>query len=273
VVVNTFDPRGLGATPGVRSFDATPAKSAMGDVNPNFGKGDPGADAGIAVGLGGAEDHLALSTVSKYTGGMAIYNTNDFDKGLDKILARGNGYYSLAFRPADGLDNKTHKLEIKVKRNGVKVYSHTRYLARPDTRTTPRTKEESIANAARSPLARNDIDVTPNVALRFNLGKEANVDIHILIDARKLNLAEVNGHYKDTLDLVVFVFDQAGRNRGGYSDTLTIDLNKEQYDKAMQEGLVYDTGTTVQPDYYQIRVVVREESTSAVGHSRKYVEG
>ncbi len=152
VVVNTFDPRGLAATPGVKGFQSTPAKSALGGNDPTdatFGKGDPGANAAISVGLTAGEDHLALSTVSKYTGGHAVYNTNDFDKGLDKILSRGNGYYKLAFRTAD-LDNKDHKLEIKVKRSGTKVYSHTRYLARADTRSVPRTKEEAIAAAARS---------------------------------------------------------------------------------------------------------------------------
>src|SRR5205814_6323953 len=110
VVVNTFDPRGLGATPGVKGFQATPAKSALGGNDPGdalFGRGDPGANAAISTGLGAGEDHLALSTVSKYTGGHAVYNTNDFDAGLQKILSRGNGYYTLAFRPAE-LDNKDH---------------------------------------------------------------------------------------------------------------------------------------------------------------------
>jgi VWFA-related protein len=274
VVVNTFDPRGLAATPGVKGFQATPAKSALGGSDPTdatFGKGDPGANAAISVGLTAGEDHLALSTISKYTGGYAVYNTNDFDKGLDKILSRGNGYYTLAFRPAD-LDNKDHKLEIKVKRGGVRVYNHTHYLARADTRTAPRTKDEAVAAAARSPLAKNDIDVTPNVAVKFNPGGNASLDLHVLIDAKKLNFNEAEGHYKDSLDLVGFVFDQLGRNRGGFSETINLNLTKEDYQKAIVEGLTYTASTNVQPDYYQVRVVVREDSSGNVGSFSKYLE-
>ncbi len=274
VVVNTFDPRGLAATPGVKGFQATPAKSALGGADPSdalFGRGDQGSNAAISVGLGAGEDHLALSTVSKYTGGHAVYNTNDFDEGLQKILARGNGYYTLAFRP-DNLDNKDHKLEIKVKRSGARVYSHTRYLARAEARTVPRTKVEAVAAAARSPLARNDIDVTPNVALKLNPGGNANLDLHVLIDAKKLNFNEAEGRYQDSLDLVGFIFDQLGRNRGGFSETINLNLSKEDYQKALAEGLTYTASTNVQPDFYQVRVVVREDSTGNVGSFSKYLE-
>ena len=275
VVVNTFDPRGLRATPGVKGFQATPAKSALGGNDPTdatFGKGDPGANSALGIGLGGGEDHLALSTVSKYTGGHAVYNTNDFEEGLNKILSRSNGYYTLAFRPAEGMDNKTHKLEVRVKRGGTRVYSHTRYLARAEGRTTPRTKEEAVAAAARSPLARNDIDLTPNVAVKLNAGKDANVDIHLLIDAKKLNFNEVGDSYQDSLDVVGMVFDQTGRNRGGFSETINLNLPRADYQKALAEGLTYSASTEVQPDYYQVRVIVRESGSGNLGSFSKYLE-
>jgi len=275
VVVNTFDPRGLRATPGVKGFQATPAKSALGGNDPTdatFGKGDPGANSALGIGLGGGEDHLALSTVSKYTGGHAVYNTNDFEEGLNKILSRSNGYYTLAFRPAEGMDNKTHKLEVRVKRGGTRVYSHTRYLGRAQGRTTPRTKEEAVAAAARSPLARNDIDLTPNVAVKLNAGKDANVDIHLLIDAKKLNFNEVGDSYQDSLDVVGMVFDQTGRNRGGFSETINLNLPRADYQKALAEGLMYSASTEVQPDYYQVRVIVRESGSGNLGSFSKYLE-
>jgi len=271
VVVNTLDARGLAATAGVKSFQSTPAKSAADMPTANFGRGDQGANAAISVGLNSAEDHLALSTVSKYTGGHAVYNTNDFDEGLQKILSRGNGYYTIAFRPAE-LDNKDHKLEVKVKRKDVRVYNHTRYLARADTRTVPRTKEEAIAAAARSPLAKNDLDVTPNVAVKLNPAGNASVDLHMLIDAKKLTFNEADGHYRDSLDLVGFIFDQMGRNRGGFSETINLNLTKEDYQRAIVEGLTYTASTNVQPDYYQVRVVVREDSSGNVGSFSKYLE-
>jgi VWFA-related protein len=275
VVVNTYDPRGLRATPGVKSFQATPARSALGGNDPSdilFGRGDPGANSALGVGLDAGEEHLGLSTVSKYTGGLAVYNTNDFDEGLNKILLRSSGYYTLAYRPTESLDNKFHKLEVKVRRGGTRVYNHTRYLARPDTRTTPRTKEEAIAAAARSPLAKNEIDVTPNVAVKLNPGKNADVDIHILIDAKKLNLHPVGDRYQDTLDIVGLLFDQMGRSRKGFSETINLDLSQADYQKALAEGLIYSASTDLPPDYYQVRIVVREDGTGSLGSFSKYLE-
>jgi hypothetical protein len=74
---------------------------------------------------------------------------------LDKIVSRSRGYYVLAYTPEDQFDNKFRKLQIKVKRDGLKVYSHTGYLAREDrTSGKPLTKEQSILQAAKSPLAK-----------------------------------------------------------------------------------------------------------------------
>jgi hypothetical protein len=281
VVINTLDPRGLRATAGVKPFQATPGKSAMGGgmtsasqiEDQNFGKGDQGVNSAVATGsLNGGADHLGLSTVSKYTGGLAIYNTNDFDEGLNKILARSNGYYTLAFRPAEQLDNKFHKLEIRVRRSGARVYTHTRYRAREETATAPRTKEEEIAAAARSPLAKRDIDVTPNVTVKFLAGNKAAVDIHMLIDAKKLHFNETGDHYQVSLDVVGFVFDQVGRNRGGFSETMNLNLTRDEYQRALLEGLPYSANTELPPDYYQVRAIVREASSGSLGTFSKYVE-
>src|SRR5262249_26132789 len=121
-------------------------------------------------------EHLGLNTVSKATGGVSVVNTNNFDSGLDKILAHSNGYYTLAYSPNETFDRKFHKIEIKVKRSNVHLYSHAGYTAIEDSAARANvTKEETIAAAARSPLAKNEIDVTPNIGVKLNPGKNANV--------------------------------------------------------------------------------------------------
>ena len=276
VVINSLDPRGLRASAAVKPFQMTPAKSALGGNDPGdilFGRGDPGAESALGPMLAGASEHLGLSTVASTTGGVSVVNTNNFDSGLDKILARSNGYYTLAYTPSEKFDRKFHKIEIKLKRSGLKVYSHAGYVAREEAAATaPRTKEEGIAAAARSPLAKNDLDVTPNVTVRFLAGNKAAMDIHMLIDARKLHFDETGDHYHDTLDVVGFVFDQTGRNRGGFSETMNLDLTRDEYQRALLHGLPYSANTEVQPDYYQVRAVVREASSGGLGTFSKYVE-
>lgn len=275
VVVHSLDPRGLRATPGVKGFQATPAKSAMGGNDAGdalFGRGDPGSESAIGGMLAGGAEHLGLSTVAKFTGGETVFNTNDFEKGLDKILAHSAGYYTLAYRPTESLDNRFHTLEVKVKRSGVKVYYHTRYLARADKVEGPRTKEEDIIAAARSPLIKNELDVTPNVAIKLQTGK-ASIDVQMLIGADKLHFTDgPGGTHQVSFDVVAFIFDQVGKRYGGLSETVNLHLTAADYRIALTEGLAYSGTAELPPGYYQIRSVVREASSGAVGTFSKYIE-
>jgi VWFA-related protein len=280
VVISALDPRGMRAAAGVKGFQATPAKSAMGGTTISgndrdsamFGRGDAGNESALGAPMAGANEHLGLSTVSKETGGVVEVNTNDFDKALDKIMAHSRGYYTLAYTPNGKFDRTYHKLEIKVKRPGTRVYGHAGYVAREETNTAPKTKEEAVAAAARSPLAKNDIDVTPNIAVKFLPGNKAGVDINLLIDAKKLNFKEDGDKHQDSLDVVGMIFDQLGRNRGGFSETINLNLSAAEYQKALTEGLTYSANTEVQPDYYQVRMVVREADTGSLGSFSKYLE-
>jgi VWFA-related protein len=275
VAINSLDPRGLRATPGVVGFQATPAKSALGGNDPNdmtFGHGGALDQAAFGSLLAGGEDHLGLSTVAAYTGGVSVINTNNFDAGLDKILARSTGYYTLAYRPTEKLDNKFHKLEIKVKRGGTKVYNHTRYLAREEADRGPLTREDQVVAAATSPLMKNDLDVTPNIAVKLGAGK-ADVDVHMIIGADKLHFTQTPaGTYRTSFDVVGFIFNQMGKRFGGLSETVNINLQPEQYRRALKDGVPYTASTTLGPGFYQVRAVVREEGSGNVGTFSKYME-
>jgi VWFA-related protein len=273
VVINTVDPRGLRATPGVVGFDQTPGRSALGGGgDPSFGRGSARDTAVFGALLAGGSEHLGLGTMASYTGGVSIVNTNDLDAGLDKILARSNGYYRLAYTPSEAFDNKFHKVEIKVRRSGAKVYSHSRYLAREDKPATqPRSKEEEIVSAARSPLVRTDIDVTSHLGLKFSEGKSS-VDVNMVIDARNLHFTQNGDRFQTSLDAVGFIYDQLGKLSGGFSETLNLNLTKEQHQQVLVDGLPYSATIDLPPGYYQLRTVVREASSGGFGTFSKFLE-
>ena len=273
VTVNTLDPRGLKATPGVVSFLATPGNSGLGAVDPTFGRGGAQNQAIFGGLLACGEEHLGLSTVAAATGGISVINTNDFKAGLNKILSRSKGYYTLAYTPGEKFDNKFHKIEVKVKRSGLRVLTQSGYLAREErTSNKQRTKEDEIAAAARSPLAKRDLEVTPTITLKLQPDK-AFVDINLLIDARKLHFDQsAEGKYETTFDVVGFVFDEIGRLRGGFSETVHINLTSEEYRRGLREGLVYTRSTELPSGYFQVRAVVREEATGSLGTFSKYLE-
>jgi VWFA-related protein len=271
VVINTVDPRGLAATPGVKGFGATPARSSLGSVDPSFGRG--GSDLAVFGNpLEGAIGHASLRTLSDTTGGVTVVNANDIRAGVERVVARSRGYYVLAYTPSLPFDNKFHKLEVKVRREGARVFKHAGYFAREDRREAPKTKEEQISAAVRSPLARRDIDVSATLGLRFAPGGRGDLGISVLIDPSKMEFKQEGGKYRTSYDVVGFVYDEVGKLRGGFSETINASLSPEEYQRARTSGLPYYASTQLPPGYYQLRLAVRENETGQIGSLSRYVE-
>jgi VWFA-related protein len=282
VVVNTMDVRGLQPRPGVRGFQDTEAKSGLGmtvgsasvgggGMNPGFGRTPDVALIAGTDSLAGAE---GLRAIANATGGVATINTNNFATGLDKILSRADGYYLLGYTSTEKFDAKFHKVSIKVKRDGAHIYSRAGYYAREDVAiTAATTKEEAVIRAATSPLVKRELGVTSFVQHKFTPDAKAEVDIHIFIDPKTLNFTQSpDGRYKDSFDLVVFVFDSTGKARGGFSETVNTNLTAEEYKRALTTGLSDSGHTELPPGNFQLRVVVRENETGRIGTAYRYLE-
>ena len=276
VTISALDPRGLKASPGVLGFEATPARSGLeaSGEDPTFGRGGAQNQAVFGEMLAGGSEHLGLSSVAAATGGLSIVNTNNFKDGLDRILAHSRSYYTLAYTPTEKFDAKFHRIEVKVRRGDVKIFTQTGYLAREERPAgTPRTKEEEVAAAARSPLAKRDLDISPNVAYKLLPNNKAELDIFMRIDAAKLHFTQASdGKYQTSFDVVGFVFDQLGKLRGGFSETVNPNFSADAYNRAVKEGLAYAASTEVPAGYYQVRAVVRENGSGSLGTFSKYVE-
>jgi hypothetical protein len=203
-----------------------------------------------------------------------VVNTNDFKSGLDRVLARSN-YYMLAYTPADKFDNKFRRLEIRVKRDGARVYAHRGYVAREERPSSSvRTKEEIIAAAAKSPLAKRDLEVSANVTVKpLATANKTDIGVHLLIDAKKLNFTQSpDGKYQTSFDVIAAVYDQLGKLRGGFSESINTSLGTENYQQALKSGLTYSANTQLPAGYFQIRAVVREASTGRLGTISRYLE-
>jgi VWFA-related protein len=70
-----------------------------------------------------------LRLLAEETGGAAVVNTNDFDKGLRRIDAETSDYYVLGYysNNADAM-KRTRKIELKVTRPGLSVWSRKEYI-------------------------------------------------------------------------------------------------------------------------------------------------
>jgi VWFA-related protein len=78
------------------------------------------------------ESQDSLRVLAEETGGFAIVNQNDFDKGLKRIDAETSDYYVLGYysNNPDPL-KRTRRIEVRSTRPGISVWSRTSYTLRP----------------------------------------------------------------------------------------------------------------------------------------------
>ena len=70
----------------------------------------------------------SLRAIAELTGGIAVVNQNDFDRALKRIDAETSDYYMLGYYSSNPDPTKrTRKLEVKVTRPDVDVWSRTSY--------------------------------------------------------------------------------------------------------------------------------------------------
>ena len=95
-----------------------------------------------------AQDTLRL--LAEETDGRAIVNRNDLRPGLEQMLKDSNTYYLLGYNSSlQATDGKFHKIDVRVKREGVHIRARPGYWA------------VTASDAERSLLARTRIDEPP----------------------------------------------------------------------------------------------------------------
>jgi hypothetical protein len=220
------------------------------------------------------EAHMGLGVLAEATGGIAVLNKNDFDAGLGKILDASDGYYLLAYTPTDtNFDKRFRKVQIKVKGDGLKVFSREGYFAREDPPpSAPLTKQQEMLAAIKSPLARQDIDLDAAMLYRAVPSNEGRVDIQLVIDPAKLKFEDINRKHATDLDIAGFVYDGFGKLRGGFSQTVRANLTDVDMARIRDGGFTYAADTKLPAGVYQIRLVVRDNKTGGMGTLSKYLE-
>jgi VWFA-related protein len=99
--------------------------------------------------LGGVD---SLFRLYNETGGRAILNTNDHKAMVGRIVSDASAYYLLGYTPTRELaDGKFHKIQVKVRRKGMRVLARQGYWA-PNAKemtadATPMPSEPGLAEA------------------------------------------------------------------------------------------------------------------------------
>jgi VWFA-related protein len=225
----------------------------------------------------------SLRTLAEETGGYAAVNARNIDTALDRIVRANSRYYVLGYYPANApRDGRFHKIEVRVKRPGLRVSARKGYVSpRPptpeETQKLERERERARGRAGdtqtsvelreilRQPLQRNGLTLTVQAAPFKGPSREATVALAVEVDASRLHFTQQNNTFADGVELSLFALDERGRSHGGNFYQLNLALRPDTHTRVRSSIVRMNPRLALAPGRYQLRVGVRESGAGEMG--------
>jgi VWFA-related protein len=239
-------------------------------------------DETAAVREGRADEERRLNDGLAYlayaTGGKFIRNRNYLDKPIREILAAETGYYLLGYQPDDETfkGKEFHKIEVRLKREDLKISSRKGFYGRADTesRTKYKTENSAMYQAISSPFQENGMDIRMTTLVETGAAEGGVVRALFHVKGQDLTLTDDTGGVKKTiLDVVFVLLDEKGRLVEEYNRTYPIRIPQQGVQTVLQNGLDYSTDIPVKKSgFYSLRLAVRDANSKRLGSAGDFVE-
>ncbi len=226
-----------------------------------------------------------LATLSSDTGGKAFFDSNDFAPAFQQVQNDTAAYYILGFKSTDQRQDGSYRhLTVKVNRPDVKLEYRPGYYAPADFKHQKiEDRELALQEQMRSDLPATDVAIYLQ-ALYFRASDSRNSDLFVpvslIVPGSQIPFAKVKDLDKASLDIMGQVRRPVGRGTevcsidttedehnfvsvGNVRDTVKLAVNQSQ--QVERKNIQYSTGFTLAPGCYQLKFVVRENQTGAMG--------
>lgn len=270
VVVYTVDARGLPVL-GLTAADTTSGRSAEQIMEQMTGRSEKFFDT-----------QSGMNYIAEATGGFFVRNTNDLGGGVQRVLDDQRGYYLIGFRPDESVfevvkgRRRFNKLEVKVKREGLRTRYRSGFLGITDAEAKPvrRTRVEQMVGALSSPFTSGDVRLRLTSLFGGDTANGAVVSSLMHIDVSNIKFTEeADGWRKAVIDVIALTFGEEGQVIDEINRTETVRVRGEAFDILRKDGLVYTMRVPIKKSgAYQLRVAVRDASTEKLGAASQFIE-
>jgi VWFA-related protein len=238
----------------------------------------PGGDARQASGRGsalfsgrGVQQQFAqlassqdtLTSLSADTGGRAFTDSNDFGEPFARVQRDMSAYYLLGYSTTNAVkDGRFRRIQVRVKNGGYKVEARAGYYADRDfTHTSRNDREAQLEEQLFSAVSATDLPVMVSGGW-FRLAPDRYyVPIALTVPGSAVPVA--NETDPVSLDVLGFVRDERNFPVGRFRETLKLPPGTGKTLAGKQ--ILYQSGVTLPPGRFSVKVVVRENTTGHVG--------
>lgn len=246
------------------------AEAPLGDATKGSpgGKGMYSGASALAVVNNFQQSQDSLYALASDTGGKALLDNNDLSRGIVQAQNSVSSYYIIGYYTTNtNLDGKFRRIKIALG-NGLSAsldYRQGYFAGKTFGKFTASEKERQLEDA----LMLGDPITELTIAMEidyFQLNRaEYFVPVIVKIPGRELALARKGGAERTLIDFIGEIKDEYGSTIQNVRDKADIKLSGETAAKLAKEPIEYDTGFTLLPGKYKIKLLARDAETGRIG--------
>jgi VWFA-related protein len=209
-----------------------------------------------------AAQQETLTSLASDTGGTAFTDTNDFGEAFAKVERDISAYYILGFSSTNpNKDGRFRRLTVRLgNRSNLKVDAKAGYYADRDfAHTAKGDREVLLQEQLATPIPATDVPLFVTTGWFRLTTDKYYVPISLVVPGSAVPVSKD----KVTLDVAGFIRDERGFPVGRIRDTLTVPPASAEGLAAKQ--VLYQTGVTLPPGRFSVKVVVRENADGQMG--------
>jgi VWFA-related protein len=210
-----------------------------------------------------------LVTLAGDTGGKALLDNNDLAMGIQQAQKDISSYYILGYYSTNGaLDGKFRRLKVKL--NDAKIQAklnfRSGYFAGKDFKKfNSSEKERQLEEALLLGDPMTDLPLALEVNY-FRMGKSTYfVPVALKIPGSTLETVKRGNSDQAEFDFIAQVRDSAGKLAGTVRDGIVVKIGGANAGKLTQRNLEYDSGFTLPPGKYTMKLLARENVSGRMG--------
>ena len=246
------------------------AQAPIGDATQGSpgGRGMYTGTAALAMTTNFQQTQDTLYSLAADTGGKALLDNNDLAMGIVQAQKSVSSYYILGYYATNAaLDGKFRRIKIALN-GGLSAtldYRQGYFAGKTFGKFTTAEKERQLEDA----LMLGDPVTELTIAMEidyFQLNRaEYFVPVVVKIPGRELALARKGGAERTLIDFIGEVKDDYGSTIQNVRDKADIKLSGETAAKLAKQPIEYDTGFTLLPGKYKIKLLARDAETGRIG--------
>jgi VWFA-related protein len=238
----------------------------------------PGGDARQASGRGSALfsgrgvqqqfDQLAssqdtLTSLSAETGGHSFTDSNDFGEAFARVERDMSAYYLLGYSATNTVkDGRFRRIQVRVKNGGYKVEARAGYYADRDfTHTSKTDRETQLTDQMFAAVSATDLPVMVSGGWFRLAADRYYVPVALTVPGSAVPVA--NDTDPVSLDVLGVVKDERNFPVGRFRETLKLPPGTGKTLAGKQ--ILYQSGVTLPPGRFSVKVVVRENTQGQMG--------